>query len=56
MAYIHIGVRLRVARFDKLGNARASKSETSDRYRFSRFFIVIFNRYIAEYGELIGTE
>ena len=36
-SYIHIGVRLRVARFDEQGNAKASKSVTSNRYRFSRF-------------------
>ena len=51
-----IGVRLRVARFDELGNAKAFNGETSDRYRFSRFFIAIINRCIAESGELIGTE
>ncbi len=37
VSYIHIGVRLRVARFDEQGNARASKCETGNRYRFSRF-------------------
>ena len=34
---IHIGVRLRVARFDDMGNAKALHCETGNRYRFSRF-------------------
>ena len=47
-----------VARFDKLGNARASKRETSNRYRFSRFSFK-YNKVStgdthAESGELIG--
>ena len=41
-----------VARFDEQGNAKASKSETGDRYRFSRFFIL--NGINAESGESIG--
>lgn len=30
-----------VVRFDKMGNARASECETSDKYRLSRFFHII---------------
>ena len=52
--YIHIGVRLRVARFDEQGNAKASKSVTSNRYRFSRFLFFITAQH-AESGGLIGT-
>ena len=45
-----------VARFDGQGNAKASKSETSNRYRFSRFFCFNSSKeYTAESGELIGT-
>ena len=40
VSYIHIGVRLRVARFDEQGNARALSSGTGNRYRFSRFFYI----------------
>ena len=40
VSYIHIGVRLRVARFDDMGNAKAFNSEASSRYRFSRFSFV----------------
>ena len=40
VVYIHIGVRLRVARFDEQGNARAFNCETGNRYRFSRFFYI----------------
>ena len=29
-----------VARFDQSGNAKTSKRETGNRYRFSRFFIL----------------
>ena len=44
-----------VARFYDLGNAKASKGETSNRYRFSRFSFYI-GIHIAESGELIGTD
>ena len=37
--YIHIGVRLRVARFDDMGNAKALLGGASNKYRFSRFFM-----------------
>ncbi len=37
---MHIGVRLRVARFDDMGNARALKHEASNRCMASRFFTV----------------
>ena len=40
VVYMHIGVRLRVARFDEQGNARAFNCETGNRYRFSRFFYI----------------
>ena len=43
-----------VARFDELGNAKASKGETSNRYRFSRFSFYIRVHTTAESGELIG--
>ena len=43
-----------VARFDELGNAKASKGETSNRYRFSRFSFYIKVHITAESGELIG--
>ena len=38
---IHIGVRLRVARFDDMGNARALMSEASNRCMASRFFLLL---------------
>ena len=40
VSYIHIGVRLRVARFDDMGNAKALHCETGNRYRFSRFLFL----------------
>ena len=40
VVYMHIGVRLRVARFDDMGNARALKHEASNRCMASRFFTV----------------
>ena len=39
-SYIHIGVGFCVARSTEMGNAKALKSGTSDRYRFPRFFFI----------------
>ena len=39
--YIHIGVGSALLVSTIMGNARASKSETSNRYRFSRFSFYI---------------
>ena len=41
--YIHIGVGFCVARFGKMGNAKASNRGTSNRYRLLRFFGVSRN-------------
>ena len=37
----HIGVGFCVARFDKVGNAKASIRGTSNRYRLPRFFVYV---------------
>ena len=39
--YIHIGVGFCVARFGKMGNAKASNRGTSNRYRLPRFFVYV---------------
>ena len=57
---IHIGVGyLGVARSDWLGNAKASKQGTSNRYRFPRFFflyeliLIYLNRPVRESADII---
>lgn len=39
--YIHIDVGFCVARFGKMGNAKASNRGTSNRYRLLRFFVYV---------------
>ena len=45
-------MRLRVVRSTTMGNAKASNRGTSNRYRFSRFFIILK----PEFGEFIGHD
>lgn len=53
VVYIHIGVRSALLVSTNRAMRRPQKGETGNRYRFSRFSILIV--YTAESGELIGT-
>ena len=54
--YIHIGVGSALLVSNNRVMRRPLERETSNRYRFSRFFVLnCCKRYTAESGELIGT-